>query len=234
MEDTGKTIALIKAFGGRGSALPPITASDNGKVLTVNVTKEKGAVIVPQQSVNVTFGPPAQLSNTVDDLFAEGAKVIMTVDGVEYAATVENINGTRRAIYNGDGIQVNFAMSLGHVSIGSPIGTHTVSMNLDDSSVGWAAKTPGGGGSGGRFVVTFSYDEATETWSADKTFAECVAAWNAGQNLFALAEATYFPMSSLMTDDGEVTYIAFYSADAESKTVSGYCIDAEGAYYYGN
>ena len=36
MEDTGKTIALIKAFGGSGGALPPITAADDGKVLTAN------------------------------------------------------------------------------------------------------------------------------------------------------------------------------------------------------
>ena len=36
MADTGKTIALIKALGGSGNALPPITASDNGKVLTAN------------------------------------------------------------------------------------------------------------------------------------------------------------------------------------------------------
>ena len=35
--NTGETIALIKAFGGSGggSSLPPVTSSDNGKVLTV-------------------------------------------------------------------------------------------------------------------------------------------------------------------------------------------------------
>lgn len=125
--------------------LPAVTDADDGKALTVNVTKEKGAVIVPEQSVNVSFGPPAQLSNTVDDLFVEGAKVIMTVDGVEYAATVEDISGTLRAMYNGDGINVNFAMSLGHVSIAGPTGTHTVSVNIENSSVGWEAQTSGGG-----------------------------------------------------------------------------------------
>lgn len=36
MADTGKTIALIKALGGGGSALPPITDADDGKVLTAN------------------------------------------------------------------------------------------------------------------------------------------------------------------------------------------------------
>lgn len=37
MEDTGKIIALIKALSGGGSGgLPPVTASDSGKVLAVD------------------------------------------------------------------------------------------------------------------------------------------------------------------------------------------------------
>ena len=83
-----------------------------------------------------------------------------------------------------------------------------------------------------RFIVTFSYDDQTETWTADKTFAECVAAWEAGKNLFALAGAVYYPMSFVATDDGDVAYIAFYTADAEESLITGYGIDAEGAYYY--
>lgn len=47
----------------------------------------------------------------------------------------------------------------------------------------------GGGGSGERFVVTFSFDLA-DGWSADKTFAECVAAWEAGETLVALNSDT--------------------------------------------
>lgn len=86
---------------------------------------------------------------------------------------------------------------------------------------------------GERFVVTFTYDDQDETWSADKTFAECVAAWEAGNNLFALADETYYPMSFVATDNGDVTYIAFYSADAESHSIFGYGISADGAYYYG-
>lgn len=33
--NTGETIALIKALGGGGSYLPPVTSADNGKVLAV-------------------------------------------------------------------------------------------------------------------------------------------------------------------------------------------------------
>lgn len=90
------------------------------------------------------------------------------------------------------------------------------------------------GGTGGDiFVVTFSYDESTETWSADKTFAECVAAWEAGKNLFSFDGGNYYPMTSVTTESDEVTYIAFYIADAETQTIVGYGINAEGACYYG-
>ena len=68
-----------------------------------------------------------------------------------------------------------------------------------------------GGGSGGRFVVTFSYDSDTETWSADKTFAECVAAWEAGQTLFAYDDADESWTNYIqVTQDGEaVSFIIF-------------------------
>lgn len=93
--------------------------------------------------------------------------------------------------------------------------------------------------SGGRFVVTFSYDSGTETWSTDKTFAECVSAWDAGQTLWAFEmtgdTGLFESLSSVFTNaDGTPTYFAFYVADAESNVMLGYGIDAEGAYYYGN
>ena len=91
-----------------------------------------------------------------------------------------------------------------------------------------------GSGSGGvRFVVTFTQDPETEEWSADKTFAECVAAWEAGKNLFAFADPSYYPMSFVATESGEVTYIAFYLADEEANVMVGFGINAEGVYYYG-
>ena len=90
-----------------------------------------------------------------------------------------------------------------------------------------------GGGSVGRFVVTFSYDDGTETWSADKTFAECVAAWNAEQTMWALRDGAMTALSIVTVEDGSPTYIGFYIADAESGTMIGYGIDAEGVYVYG-
>lgn len=98
--------------------------------------------------------------------------------------------------------------------------------NESTGDLEWA--TAGGSG-GGRFVVTFSYDEATETWSTDKTIAECVAAWNAGQTLFAYNDGTptYIPMSSYNSED---TYMAFVAVDGEAGTAFGFGIDAEGVY----
>ena len=139
--------AVVKVSPPSPAELPPITAADIGKVAMVVGETSKGAVIVPEQSVNVVQGPPTQLSNTVGNLFVAGAKVIMTVDGVEYSATVEDVGGTVRAIYSGDGIYINFnrPVSKSNVLISGPNGTHTVSVNIEDSSVEWEAQTPGGG-----------------------------------------------------------------------------------------
>ena len=83
---------------------------------------------------------------------------------------------------------------------------------------------------GERFVVTFTYDDQTETWSADKTFAECVAAWEAGKNLFAKdGDGNYYPLSVYNATD-----IQFANIDAETfAVIGGYAIDEAGVYYYG-
>ena len=90
----------------------------------------------------------------------------------------------------------------------------------------------GGGGSGNRFVVTFTQNE-DESWSADKTFAECVAAWEAGQTMFAFCANSYYPLAAVyLLEDEDVTYISFGTADAESGVTVNYGIDPDGAYFY--
>lgn len=93
------------------------------------------------------------------------------------------------------------------------------------------ALSGGGGSGGGRFVVTFTQNE-DESWSTDKTIAECVAAWNAGQTLFAYhsGNAIYLPMS--LYNPGE-TYMEFVAVDGETGTALGLGIDADGVYQYG-
>ena len=68
--NTGETIALIKAFGGGGSSLPPVTPSDNGKVLAV----EDGAWAASERGKKflVTLTPTAlDYSGTMDKTVAE-------------------------------------------------------------------------------------------------------------------------------------------------------------------
>ena len=67
--NTGETIALIKAFGnGSGSSLPPVTPSDNGKVLTV----ADGAWVAQAKKFLVTLTPTAlDYSGTMDKTVAE-------------------------------------------------------------------------------------------------------------------------------------------------------------------
>lgn len=71
MSDTGKTIALIKALGGGGGALPPITDADDGKVLTAN-SGVWGAQEPIGKKFIVTMTPTAlDYSGTMDKTVAE-------------------------------------------------------------------------------------------------------------------------------------------------------------------
>lgn len=83
-----------------------------------------------------------------------------------------------------------------------------------------------------RFVVTFTYDDATETWSADKSFDECLTAWNAGQAMWSASDGAMTALSSVLTEEGNPTYFGFYLSDAESGTMIGYGIDENNEVYY--
>lgn len=68
--NTGETIALIKAFGNGGGSgsLPPVTSSDNGKVLAV----KEGAWAAQQNKFIVTLTPTlSDYSGTMDKTPAE-------------------------------------------------------------------------------------------------------------------------------------------------------------------
>ena len=104
--------------------------------------------------------------------------------------------------------------------------------NESTGALEWAS-----GGSGGRFVVTFSYDSDTETWSADKTFAECVAAWNAGQTMWAYDDDSMaeISLSDTFMDEGEATefdFITFFYDDLSVLTLYITSDAAGGNYKY--
>ena len=101
MEDTGKTIALIKAFGGSGGALPPITAADDGKVLTAN----SGVWGASERQIPVTYADLVALRNA--GKLATGATYRMT-------DFVTKINGTYDLTALGASGYVHVAKSAEH------------------------------------------------------------------------------------------------------------------------
>lgn len=100
--------------------------------------------------------------------------------------------------------------------------------NESTGALEWAE----GGSGGGRFIVTFSYDSQNETWVSDKTFEECVAAWNDGKTLFANDNNGLIALSTVMFEGESIAYISFYYADAETESMYGFGIDADGVYHY--
>lgn len=111
MSDTGKTIALIKALGGGGGALPPITDADNGKVLTAN-SGVWGAQEPIGKKFIVTLTPTAQdYSGTMDKTVAEidaaykaGRQVVFAIaagtDSYTFDCTMRYFNGDVYPSYN--------------------------------------------------------------------------------------------------------------------------------------
>lgn len=67
-----------------------------------------------------------------------------------------------------------------------------------------------------RFIVTFTYDEPNDIWNADKTFEECVAAWNNGKMLFAMLGGfeMYIPMSAYAAIANHMEFVIM-TADLE-------------------
>lgn len=96
----------------------------------------------------------------------------------------------------------------------------------------WVAANPSGGTE--RFVVTFSFDMGENGCTSDKTFAECVAAWNGGKVMFANDEqaGTYIPVSTIgYIEGGEIEYFSFVSIDADSRNIDQFTISTEGVFY---
>ena len=76
MSETGKTIALIEALkgGGGGSSLPPVSSTDNGKVLSV----KDGAWVADTNALIVTFATStaSHSATEIKDAVDKGRTVI--------------------------------------------------------------------------------------------------------------------------------------------------------------
>lgn len=132
------TLAAAKKLSG-GSGLPTPTANDIGKVATVAGETSKGAVIVPEQTVD----GGTEIHNANASLFTVGAICVTTYDGADYVGTVTEYKGSSRLIINDDTYLslANNVISLNTFDVDS----HTISVNLAQTTPAWGMSAPGGG-----------------------------------------------------------------------------------------
>lgn len=90
-------------------------------------------------------------------------------------------------------------------------------LTYNSTSEEWEAKAPSGGT--GKFVVTFEYTADYESVTSDKTYAEILAAFNAGKEIMGVIDDTtsiiYLPLSSAVPDNANGN---FYFAGAATAT----------------
>ena len=197
--NTGETIALIKAFGnGSGSSLPPVTPSDNGKVLAV----ENGAWAAADNLllVNVRLIP----QYTKDKTFAEittalsvGKEVVLK-DQDNKTYTYFGIGMYGSPIFTGDFtnptthyIQINPDESIYYyTSRYLPlVNSANNGSELIVKNGVWVAQAK-------KFLVTLTPTALDYSGTMDKTMAEITAAYEAGMDIwFSLAVNNYTTLS---------------------------------------
>lgn len=86
-----ETYALLAGKGGGGGgSFPTPTAADVGSALTVQKVPVQGATIAPEQSVTFPqddFETTITPSSDIDDLFVDGTRMILEVDGEEFLSS---------------------------------------------------------------------------------------------------------------------------------------------------
>lgn len=174
---TGKTVGLINALGGGsgngGSSLPPVTSSDNGKVLAVEDGEWAAGVqeyLIPLEysegALRVPEGKNTEVALAItnpDRYWVRGVKI----NGVVYAGYVENSSGfivPLNKIFMEEFAGYNCA---GKIRIAEMIGGgFAVTIEPD------------------KFLVTLTPNNLDFSGTMDKTVAEINAAYEAGQEIW--------------------------------------------------
>jgi len=199
---TGKTVGLINALGGGsggGSSLPPVTASDNGKVLAVKndewaagvqeywipVEYSDGALRIPE-------GKGEEVGNALyfpDTYWVRGVKI----NSEFYAGYVENKYSFIVPL------EKHFMENLGYdcagkLHIAQDAGIYAVTIEPD------------------KFIVTLTPTALDYSGTMDHTVAEINAAYEAGQEIwFRIAyngDGYLVPMKAVY-EDHETTFPSF-------------------------
>lgn len=213
----------VKAVAGGGSGgggLPDVTSADIGKILGVvnDTDKPVYSYIVPTQKITTDGYGGAVLSDVDSSLVAEGTVCSVIINNTEYS---ETIDADWYIILPG-GITIDFNEN--NVRNLSPNTEYTVSVA---TAVGYEPKiewVAGGGGGGGVLCVHLTYGETTTTM--DKTYAEILAAYQAGYFVFVLDVDGNNYYSMLVTSIGPTEDVHDYNyvvVVGESDPMMYYC-----------
>ena len=214
MEDTGKTIALIKAFGGSGGALPPITAADDGKVLTANsgVWVASGNIVLEGtrsgEDVTITTSPLPSHDAFVN-AYKMGRGITLVLNDVEtiYLLPFEQITSENSVTFYGIGLDFDYRKCA--VYIHEMNGTVNVQFTSLD-----------------KFIVTLTPTALDYSGTMDKTVEEITAAHEAGQEIV-------FRVMTSATSYMEVDCTARYYANGSTyPSFNAYIVDDGGVLIY--
>lgn len=140
-----ETAAIINAISKGG--LPAATASDVGKVLSVQEVQKKGAAILPAMSFSYADvddnGTVLENSLFNTSLMTVGAKVIVEYNGETYESTISNnyidiVSGTSAFLWEDDVSVTDFFFWDEDLQDGDPV---TLAVYLAETAYEWAPGT---------------------------------------------------------------------------------------------
>ena len=166
------TLAMIKALGGGGSSLPPVTPSDNGKVLTVEDGAWAAGVQeywIPVTTDGSGLGIPSDKEIIVSSAIQNPDKYFIrgiVVDGTTYlAGYVENME--------------SFIVPIDKSTMSRLFGFDCAGKIRIEDDEGYVVKVVPD-----KFIVTLTPTALDYSGTMDKTVAEINAAYEAGMEIW--------------------------------------------------
>jgi len=168
--------------GGGGSSLPPVTSSDNGKVLAV----KDGAWAATSNAyiITTTNGKSDKTVDEIHDAINMGRTVFLSLQGVTYAYSTEDSSRFYFLAYVGAATNIKVAY-IAKPNLSASATTQPqlpATFSSDNGSVlivkngSWAKQKK-------KFIVTLTPTLADYSGTMDKTPAEITAAYEAGQDI---------------------------------------------------